>query len=104
VLPLKTRELHSHHFDSTIRNDLRFRNDDIVIATYAKSGTTWVQQMVAQMMFGGPNLAVADMSPWLGVRVPPKALKLPLVPRLDGFPDRLLSPTYGRGGYRSKYM
>ncbi len=79
-LPVKTRELHSHHFDSTIWNDLRFRSDDIVIATYAKSGTTWVQQIVAQMMFGGdPNLAVADMSPWLDLRVPPKAVKLPLV-------------------------
>ncbi len=39
--PRKTRELHNHHFDSTIWNDLRFRDDDIVIATYAKAGTTW---------------------------------------------------------------
>jgi aryl sulfotransferase len=32
------------------------------------------------MMFGGdPNLAVADPSPWLDLRVPPKAVKLPLV-------------------------
>jgi aryl sulfotransferase len=34
--PRKTRELHSHHFDSTIWNDFRFRDDDIVIATYAQ--------------------------------------------------------------------
>jgi aryl sulfotransferase len=79
-LPRKTRELHSHHFDSTIWNDLKFRDDDIVIATYAKSGTTWMQQIIAQMMFGGdPNLEVAEMSPWLDLRVPPKAVKLPLV-------------------------
>lgn len=79
-LPIKTRELHSHHFDSTIWNDLQFRDDDIIIATYAKSGTTWVQQIVAQMLFGGdPELAVADMSPWLDLRVPPKAVKLPMV-------------------------
>ena len=32
--PQKTRELHNHHFDSTIWNDFSFRADDIVIATY----------------------------------------------------------------------
>ncbi|WP_297326111.1 sulfotransferase domain-containing protein [Nitrosomonas sp.] len=78
--PKKTRELHSHHFDSTIWNDLKFRPDDIIIATYAKSGTTWMQQIVAQMMYNGnPDLAVAEMSPWLDLRVPPKDVKLPLV-------------------------
>jgi aryl sulfotransferase len=78
--PKKTRELHSHHFDSTIWNDVAFRPDDIVISTYAKAGTTWMQQMIAQMMFGGdPNLAVAEMSPWMDLRVPPKEVKLPEV-------------------------
>ena len=78
--PTKTRELHSHHFDSTIWNDFKFRDDDIVIATYAKSGTTWMQQMIGQMLFGpDPQLAVADLSPWLDLRVPPKEVKLPVV-------------------------
>lgn len=78
--PTKKRELHNHHFDSTIWNDLRFRDDDIVIATYAKSGTTWMQQIIAQLLFrGDPDLEVAEMSPWLDLRVPPKEVKLPLV-------------------------
>lgn len=78
--PIKSRELHSHHFDSTIWNDFKFRNDDIIIATYAKSGTTWMQQIVAQMLFNGdPDLAVAEMSPWLDLRVPPKEVKLPQI-------------------------
>lgn len=78
--PRKTREIHSHHFDSTAWNDLRFRDDDIVIATYGKSGTTWTQQIVGQLIFGGdPELAVAELSPWLDLRVPPKEIKLPLV-------------------------
>jgi aryl sulfotransferase len=78
--PTKTREMHSHHFDSTIWNDFRFRDGDIVISTYAKSGTTWIQQIVAQLLFGpNPELEVAEMSPWLDLRVPPKAVKLPAV-------------------------
>tara|TARA_R110001606_G_scaffold105301_2_gene229335 strand:- start:436 stop:1341 length:906 start_codon:yes stop_codon:yes gene_type:complete len=78
--PVKARELHSHHFDSTIWNDFRFRDDDIIIATYGKAGTSWTQQMIGQMMFGGdPELAVAEMSPWLDLRVPPKQVKLPEV-------------------------
>ena len=78
--PRKIRELHSHHFDSTIWNDFRFRDDDIIIATYAKSGTTWVQQIVAQLLFAGAeDLPVAEMSPWLDLRVPPKEVKLPAV-------------------------
>ena len=80
VWPKKTRELHNHHFDSTIWNDFPFRHDDIIIATYAKSGTTWMQQIIAQMLWGPDlELEVAEMSPWLDLRVPPKAMKLPVV-------------------------
>jgi aryl sulfotransferase len=78
--PVKTRELHNHHFDSTIWNDFKFRDDDIVIATYGKSGTTWVQQIVSQFLFdGAEGLEVAEMSPWLDLRVPPKEVKLKAV-------------------------
>ncbi|WP_218135080.1 sulfotransferase domain-containing protein [Parasphingopyxis algicola] len=82
--PEKTRELHSHHFDSTIWNDFEFRDDDIIIGTYAKSGTTWLQQIVAQLVFRGEEgLPVADMSPWLDLRVPPKEVKLEVVETQD---------------------
>lgn len=78
--PQKTRELHNHHFDSTVWNDFQFRDDDIIIASYAKSGTTWTQQIVAQLLFNGAeDVEVGDMSPWLDLRVPPKDIKLPLV-------------------------
>ena len=76
--PRKTRELHNHHMDSTIWNDFVFRNDDIVIATYGKSGTTWVQQIVAQLIFAGAEgVPVPELSPWVDLRVPPKHIKLP---------------------------
>ena len=79
-LPQKKREIHNHHFDSTIWNDFEFRDDDIIIATYAKAGTTWVQQIIAQLLFdGAEDLETAEMSPWMDLRVPPKEVKLPLV-------------------------
>jgi aryl sulfotransferase len=78
VWPKKTREFHNHHFDSTVWNDFQFRDDDIVIATYAKSGTTWLQQIVSQLLFNGEEgLEVAAMSPWVDLRLPPKEIKLP---------------------------
>ena len=78
--PIKTRELHNHHFDSTIWNNFNFRDDDIIISTYAKSGTTWVQQIIAQLLFNGADdLKVAEMSPWMDLRIPPKEIKLKVV-------------------------
>ncbi len=78
--PTKTREMQSHHFDSTIWNDIQFRDDDIIIATYAKSGTTWMQQILGQLIFdGAEDIPVAEMSPWVDLRVPPKEVKLPMI-------------------------
>ena len=74
--PRKTRELHSHHFDSTVWNEFRFRDDDIIVATYAKSGTTWTQQIVGQLIYkGADQVPVSQLSPWLDLRVPPKEVK-----------------------------
>jgi len=79
-LPVKQREFQNHHLDSTIWNDFEFRDDDIVIATYAKSGTTWLQQIVSQLLFNGEEgLEVAEMSPWMDLRIPPKEVKIPFV-------------------------
>ena len=75
--PEKIREFQSSHFDSTVWNDYEFRDDDIVIGTYAKSGTTWTQQIVSQLIFSGEEgLNVGEMSPWIDLRVPPKDEKL----------------------------
>ena len=78
--PRKTRELMNHHMDSTIWNDFAFRDDDIVVATYAKSGTTWTQQIVGQLVFAGDeSVAMHELSPWLDLRVPPAEVKLGLL-------------------------
>jgi hypothetical protein len=62
--PKKTREMHNHHINSTVWNKFKFRDDDIVVATYAKSGTTWTQQILAQLIFNGAEDAnVSQLSP-----------------------------------------
>ncbi len=80
VWPKKTHEFQSNHFDSTVWNDYKFRDDDIVIGTYAKSGTTWTQQIVSQLIFNGEEgKNVGEISPWIDMRVPPKEMKLAAV-------------------------
>ena len=74
--PRKTRELHNHHMDSTVWNDFEFRDDDVIVATYGKSGTTWTQQIVGQLLFDGrEDIAIHEISPWLDLRImPPEAI------------------------------
>ncbi|MDB5440107.1 MAG: Sulfotransferase, partial [Caulobacteraceae bacterium] len=72
VWPRKTRELMNHHMDSTIWDRFAFRDDDVIVATYAKSGTTWTQQIVAQLVFkGAKDVPLGEISPWLDLRIMP---------------------------------
>lgn len=67
--PVKRREFHNHHMNSTVWNDFKFRGDDIIIATYAKSGTTWMQQIAGQLIFSGrEDIDLHKLSPWLDFR------------------------------------
>ena len=80
ALPVKTREFQNHHFDSTIWNDFTFRDDDIIVSTYGKSGTTWTQQIVGQLLSGGDaGFAVAELSPWVDMRIPGRDVLLPML-------------------------
>lgn len=74
--PRKTRELQNHHMDSTWWDRFEFRDDDIIVATYAKSGTTWTQQIVGQLVHqGDPNVAMAEASPWWDMRIIPPEVR-----------------------------
>ena len=58
--------------DSTRWNGFRFRDGDIVIVTWGKTGTTWMQQIVGQIVRGAPEgLNPFGHSPWLDMRIEP---------------------------------
>jgi aryl sulfotransferase len=63
--PKKTREIQDDMMDSTRWNELHYRDGDIIIASWGKAGTTWVQQIVAQLIFDGRDVPVGELSPWL---------------------------------------
>ena len=68
----KTCELQNHHMDSTRWDNFSYRDGDIVIGTWSKSGTTWLQQIVGQFVFAGAeNIPVLEVSPWLDYRATP---------------------------------
>jgi aryl sulfotransferase len=54
-------------YDSSRWEGFAFRDDDIVISTPAKCGTTWMQMMCALLIFRTPDLPapLAVLSPWL---------------------------------------
>jgi aryl sulfotransferase len=60
----------NHHLDSTRWQLYRPREDDIVISTSFKSGTTWMQAIVLQLVFLGKEapLVLHEVSPWIDVR------------------------------------
>ena len=80
IYPKKSRELHNMFMDSTRWDGFKFRDGDIVIDTWAKSGTTWTQQIVGQLIFNGEEgHAVMDIAPWLDMRPAPLEQVLELV-------------------------
>lgn len=67
--------------DSARWLDLAWRDDDIVISTRSKSGTTWVQMICALLVFGSPDLPapLSRLSPWLDWLATPQTEVLELL-------------------------
>lgn len=57
----------SYDEDSSRWRRLRLRDDDIIISTRSKTGTTWVQMICALLVFRTPELPrpLVELSPWL---------------------------------------
>jgi aryl sulfotransferase len=74
-LPQVNRTYQNFAADSTRWQRYEPRPNDIVISTPAKSGTTWTQEIVRQLVFCGQphaperdSLALSQVSPWLEQR------------------------------------
>ncbi len=73
-LPKKTREYEDMDADSTRWDNFKFRDGDVIIDTLGKSGTTWMQQIVGQLIFEGEDELYANpiaTETWLDLRVRP---------------------------------
>ena len=70
-----TRRVVAAHADSHAWLGFARRRGDIVISTPPKSGTTWMQGIVASILWADGDIAGIpfELSPWLDVRRPPES-------------------------------
>jgi aryl sulfotransferase len=64
------RAVRSRVFDSSRWDGYRPRDDDIVIATYSKCGTTWMQRIVSMLVLKSAEpTSIWELSPWPDMRM-----------------------------------
>jgi len=70
LLRSPSRAVRSRVFDSARWDGYRPRADDIIIATYSKCGTTWMQRIVSMLLFqSAAPRPIWDLSPWPDMRL-----------------------------------
>lgn len=70
LIKAPTRQVRSRIFDSARWDRYQPREDDIIIATYSKCGTTWMQRIVSMLLFqSAAPLPIWDLSPWPDMRL-----------------------------------
>jgi len=63
-----TRAYIHHHLDSTRWDHVPYREDDIVITTPYKCGTTWTQQITCALLHGTGVPITHELTPWIDSR------------------------------------
>lgn len=66
--PERLHEYRNHHLDSTRWDRIRPREDDIIITTAYRAGTTWTQRIVAALVLGSGPVDLMAVSPWVDAR------------------------------------
>jgi aryl sulfotransferase len=70
--PCAGHVVRNHTIDSRRWSEFRYRAGDVVIATWAKAGTSWMQQIVAQLVFGGAaDVPTGELAHWIEQRASP---------------------------------
>lgn len=87
--PSVTRCYQNHHLDSTRWEVYSPRAGDIIVTTAYKSGTTWTQQILYQLLHGetDPMPAFDAVTPWPDARFLPITREA-LGPFMDAIPGR----------------
>jgi aryl sulfotransferase len=68
--PERGHEYRNHHLDSTRWDRFNVRDDDIVVTTAYKAGTTWTQRILAALVLGlePDGRGLVEVSPWIDAR------------------------------------
>jgi aryl sulfotransferase len=76
--PERRHVYQNHHLDSTRWNYFEQRPGDIVVSTSYKAGTTWMQTIVANLLYphGDLPMPATQLFPWLDMRIVPLELVL----------------------------
>jgi aryl sulfotransferase len=74
-LPVVRHAYEHHHLAASRWRDFEVRENDVVISTSYKAGTTWMQAIIGTIIFHetGIPAPVMELSPWLDMRVFPEA-------------------------------
>jgi len=67
-IPERTREYRNHHLDSTRWDGFAPRDDDIIVTTAYKAGTTWTQRILAALILPPGPIDLMGVSPWVDAR------------------------------------
>ena len=79
--PMRTRTYRGAMLDSTYWDHFSPRDDDIIISTSMKAGTTWMQRICAALVLQSPELEqpLDAYSPWVDMRITYPEVSIPLL-------------------------